>query len=150
MQNFVHLGAEVGRRSSKSSDTSKLTVHGIHLIIVRLKSKQSRESTAKNYISIWHNFNSFLGQLDYMPRLWENRVALFCAYLIEKHKTQSSTIRSYISAIKHTLKVDGYDWNDGIVYLGALVKACKLTNDVMHMRLPIQFGLFELILFELQ
>ena len=34
--------------------------------------------------------------------------------------------------------------------LGSLTKACKLINDKVHTRLPIQCGLLELILFEIQ
>ena len=84
-----------------------------------------------------------------MPVSWEKRVSLFCAYLIDSHKTQSSTIRSYISAIKNTLRNDGYKWVDDRVYLDLLIKLCKITNDTLMARLPIQFKLFELILFEL-
>ena len=152
---IMHALNFTGRRTkdddrSSCSDSSRFTVHSIKLIIEKLKSNQNRESTAKNYISIWRHLNKFLGKLDYIPDSWEERVSLFCAHLIDCHKIKSTTLQSYISAIKHTLKVDGYDWNDGAIWLGALVKSCKLVNDQLYTRLPIQFSLFEQIMFELE
>ena len=63
---------------------------------------------------------------------------------------QSSTVKSYISAIKHTLIDDEYPWDDNKVLLTSLTHACKLVNDKVRTRLPIQWGLLELILFEIQ
>ena len=40
-------------------------------------------------------------------------MALFCAYLVEQGH-QSSTICSYISAIKNVLCTDGYQWNHAV------------------------------------
>ena len=108
-----------------------------------------RPSTANNYQTIWRHFNRFLIRLDYMPPDWEHRVALFCAFLVQKGN-QSATIRSYVSAIKTILKADKYEWNDQKVLLGSLARACKLSNDTLKCRLPIQKGLLELILFEIQ
>ena len=62
---------------------------------------------------------------------------------------QSSTLKSYFSAIKHILKQDGYEWNDNKVLLSSLVRGCKLENDRVKIRLPIQKGLFEMLLFEI-
>ena len=61
---------------------------------------------------------------------------------------KSTTVKSYVSAIKKLLIDDGYEWDDQKVLLGSLTKACKLINDKLHIRLPIQCGLLELILFE--
>ena len=63
---------------------------------------------------------------------------------------QSSTLKSYFSAIKHVLKQDGYMWNDNKVLLSSLVRGCKLENDRVKIRLPIQKGLFEMLLFEME
>ena len=62
---------------------------------------------------------------------------------------QSSTLKSYFSAIKHILKLDGYLWNDNKVLLSALVRSCKLENDMVKTRLPIRKGLLEMLLFEI-
>ena len=86
-------------------------------------------------------------KLDIRPKLWEERVAMFCAHLFDKGR-QSATIRSYVSAIKSTLKADGYAWNDDLLVLESLMKACQLINDRVHIRLPISQNLLEIILFE--
>ena len=92
--------------------------------------------------------NKFLNKLDFVPESWEERVSYFCAHLIDVHGIQSTTLKSYVSAIKHILKVKEYEWNDGKVYLDVLVRSCKLINDHQTIQLPIQFKLFELILLE--
>ena len=62
---------------------------------------------------------------------------------------QSSTLKSYFSAIKHVLKQDGYQWDDKKAILSSLVRGCKLENDQLKIRLPIKKGLLEQLLFEL-
>ena len=42
---------------------------------------------------------------------------------------KSSTIHSYVSAIKGILKADKYPWNDNLMLLDSLTKAGKLQND---------------------
>ena len=118
-------------------------------ILEGLKSKTVRESTSHTYLVIWRQFNQFLIRLDWRPNSWEERVTLFCAHLIQK-SCQSSTIKSYISAIKRVLKLDGYIWNERKILVSTLTQACKLQNDQVKCRLPIQKALFELILFELR
>ena len=111
--------------------------------------QQHRDSTSKTYLSVWRQFNKFLISLDVKPKLWEDRTTLFIAYLIEDG-IQSNTIKSYVSAIKKTLIIDGYDWNDKLVLVRSLAKACKLKNDTVRTRLPIHRNLLEMILFETQ
>ena len=53
-------------------------------------------------------------------------------------------------AIKAVLKDDGYEWEDDKVLLNALTKSCKLKNDRVKVRLPIQKGLLEIILFDIR
>lgn len=57
-----------------------------------------------------------------------------------------STIRSYVSAIKHKLRADGVDLEDRAVILASIVKAVKLKNDKLFIRLPIQKNLLTMIL----
>ena len=135
--------------TSSSGSSAKISVQSIQLIIEKLKCQQNRQSTNKTYIRVWRQFNKFLMQLDYMPRDWENRTSLFIAHLVEKGM-QSSTVKSYVSAIKRNLVDDNYPWNDNKVLLGSLTRACKITNDIVLTRLPIQCGLLELVLFELE
>ena len=87
--------------------------------------------------------------MDYRGHLsWEDKTALFGAYLVDRG-VQSSTLRSYFSAIKFILRQDGYIWNDKQFLLKSLTRGCKLENDRLKVRLPIQKGLFELLLFEI-
>ena len=116
-------------------------------ILNRLKSQCNRASTCNSYLSVWRRFNKFVIQLDNKPEDWEDRVSLFLAYLI-KGGAQSASIRSYVSAIKKVLVNDGYAWRDEKILLTTLTRSCRLVNDKVKMRLPIQSGLLELILFE--
>ena len=120
----------------------------MYQVIERLKSKGNRESTKKTYHRIWTRFNKFLLKLDSKPSAWEDRVALFAAFLVQEGR-QSSTIKSYVSAIKYVLQLDGYSWSDNKVLLTTLTRACKLENDVVKTRLPIHVGLLDTLLFEL-
>ena len=88
-------------------------------------------------------------KLDVIPKFWENRLALYCAHLINKG-TQSSTVRSYITAMKGILIDDNYKWNDDLVVLQTLVKVCRTVNDRVKPRFPIHCKLLELILFEVE
>ena len=117
----------------------------------KLKSKQTRDSTATNYHAIWRSFNKFLIRLDKkdLVKTWEERVILFGTHLVEKG-TQSQTIKSYFSAIKHILKVDGYHWDDSKAMLSVITKSCRLLNDTVMIRMPIKKKLLEIILFELR
>ena len=83
------------------------------------------------------------------PDTWEERTPLFVAYLVDKG-IQSTTIKSYVSAIKKTLVSDNYTWDDNRIKLTSLTRACKLVNDKLMIRLPIHCGMLELILFEIQ
>ena len=118
-------------------------------MIERLQQNVVRSTTAKNYLTVWRLFNKFLIRLDKKPKFWEDRTTMFCAYMIDKGTTQSSTVKSYVSAIKCILKIDGYKWRDDQVVLSSLTKACRLANDCRSCKLPIQRPLLEMILFEI-
>ena len=74
-------------------------------------------------------------------------MALYATYLVD-NGIKSSILRSYISAIKKTLEIDGYRWDDNIVIFTSLTRACKLINDKVRKQFPIKKGLLELILIE--
>ena len=135
--------------SSGSSDSSQLSNHELQQIIDRLMMNQHRDTTSKNYFCIWRIFNKFLVCLDILPETWEERVALFCAHLVERVKVQSSTLKCYISVIKHVLKCNGHKWSEEKVWLNSLVSSCRNLNDRISTRLPIHYKLLELLLFEL-
>ena len=110
--------------------------------------RQHRDSTAKNYLSVWRQFNKFLINLDSKPALWEDRTTLFIGHLIN-NGMQSSSVKSYVSAIKKTLVLDGYNWDDNLVLIRSLANACKIINDQVRTHLPIHCRLLEIILYEL-
>ena len=118
-------------------------------ILNDLKYQTVRSSTKSTYLSVWRKFNSFLIKLDRRPNTWEDRITLFGVYLIT-NGCQSSTLRSYYSAIKAILRSDDYEVDDKKVLLASLVKSCKLRNDHVRTRLPIQSKLLEILLFEVQ
>ena len=119
------------------------------LILESLKGKSKRPSTQNNYLSVWRKFNGFVIKLDNKPDNWEDRISLFGAYLVEL-RFQSSTLKSYYSAIKAILRDDGYIIDDTKVILTALTRACRIVNDQVRTRLPIRKPLLKLILFEVQ
>ena len=100
----------------------------MNVIRDKLKNSKNRKSTTSNYLSIWRQFNRFVIKLDSKPPTWEERLILFVGQLVQDGM-QSSTVRSYISAIKGTLTDDGYIWNENRALLSALTKACKVVND---------------------
>ena len=86
-------------------------------------------------------------KLDHRPRRWEAHTSLYCAFLIESG-VKSTTVKSYVSAIKFTVVSAKYMWKDEEVLLNTLTRSCCLINDRVKTRLPIYFKLLELILFE--
>ena len=54
-------------------------------------------------------------------------------------------MKSYVSAIKAVLKEDGVTINEDQFLLNSLTRACKLKNDTIRTRLPIQKGMLYLI-----
>ena len=86
---------------STSSESSKISTASILQLLDNMKTKQHRSSTSDVYYNVWTNFNKFLVRLDNIPHDWEAKTALYCGYLVKKG-AQSSTIKSYISAIKAT------------------------------------------------
>ena len=137
------------KANSARSRSSQISTEHVTAILDRLKRQQLRKSTNDNYFSIWRNFNNFIVRLDKIPADWESRITLFCAYMVEQG-SQSSTIASYVSAIKSVLKDDGYLIDHNKLLLGSLTCACRMVNDTVKMRLPIRSGLLELLLFELK
>ena len=134
--------------TDSSSTSSTLSCRQLNLILEKLKGSQHRDSTKTNYLRIWRNFNLFLMRLDHRPKDWEDRASLFAAFLVH-HGTQSTTLRSYISAIKTVLKSDRYPWRDDKILLGTIARACRLENDCIRTKLPIHFALFEMLMFQL-
>ena len=75
--------------------------------------------------------------LDKKPKSWESHLTLFVGFLVSENK-QSSTVRSYISAIKAVLRDLKIKLNEDMLLLNSIIRACKLNNDTICMRLPIR------------
>ena len=114
-------------------------------IIENLHMQQHHDSTKNNYYTIWKLFNHFIIRLDRIPRHWEDRLALFIGFLVHSNK-QSSTVRSYISAIKTTLKANKINIEEDSYLLVSLTRACHLKNDCVKTRLPIRKGMLRVLL----
>ena len=118
-------------------------------ILERLKTLKNRDLTNQNYLSIWRQFNKFVLTLDYLPKYWEDWVAMYAASLIQRG-LQSATLKSYISAIKSVLIDDNYEWKDERIVVRTLTRACRKINDRVKARFPLHIGLLELLIFQLQ
>ena len=136
------------KKGGTSSTTSSISTKYMWSVLEQLKCQSNRDSTRRSYHKIWTRFNKFIIKLDIKPKTWEERVALFAAQLVEEGK-KSSTIQSYVSAIKGTLKKDNYEWCDNKVLLASIIGACKIKNDLVKTRFPIRIGLLEIMLFEI-
>ena len=119
-----------------SSNTSRISTHGMESILEKLKCQCMRDSTARNYLGVWRQFNKFMTKLNSKPNSWEQQASLFGAYLVD-NGVQSSTLKSYISAIKITLTLDRYHSADEKVLLGTLMKACQIMNDRIQTRIQM-------------
>ena len=84
-----------------------------------------------------------------MPPTWEERLCLYVTHCSDRGM-QSSTIKSYVSAIRFVLTLDGHIWNDDKALLSMLTRATKLENDRVRNRFPIQKGLLDIIVYEVE
>ena len=133
------------KKGSSSSTSSRLSTVKISQIVEQLKHEQHRSSTKKNYYTVWKLFNRFYIRLDDKPKEWTDRLTLFVGYLIQNNK-QSSTVRSYISAIKAVLKTNNIKIEEDQYLLASLTKACRLRNDSICHRFPIRKSMLAIIL----
>ena len=114
-------------------------------IVEQLKMHQHRDSTHKNYYLVWKLFNEFIIKLDIRPDTWEDRLTMFVGHIISEHK-QSAMVKSYISAIKAVLKMNNIKIEEDRYLLASLICACRLQNDTVHARFPIQKPMLHVIL----
>ena len=70
---------------------------------------------------------------------------LFVGFLVD-NKCKSTTIKSYISAIKAVLLENNVSINEDWFLLSALTRTCKIRNNCIFTRLPIQKDLLRVIL----
>ena len=150
---FQFSGKLPGHKKWKKDDSSKdsrstsstISTAVLESYVEKLRTKCNRSTTRKIYYCMWKRFNEFFIQLDVKPGTWEDRLILFVSYLVEQNK-KSSTIRSYISAVKSVLREDNVEINENRYLLNALTKSCKYKNERVRIRLPIQKGILKIIL----
>ena len=99
----------------------------------------------KNYYTVWKLFNAFFIRLDRKSNNWSDRLSLFVGHLVQENR-QSSTVSSYISAIKAVLKMNNIKVSEDQFLLSSLTKACRLKNDKIKTRLLIQKSMLSVIL----
>ena len=132
------------RFKSDSSSSSTISTLAMYNLMEKLKKECFRDATKHNYYSVWKSFNKFLVCLDQKPNNWEDRILLFATYLVDS-KRKSTTIKSYVTAIKATLKDAGIKVNEDRVLLNSITKACCQVNDRLFVRFPIHKGMLKLI-----
>ena len=115
----------------------------------RLKSQRCRDTTRATYHKVWKLFSDFFIKLDIKPRNWEHRLILFTRYLVDCD-LKSSTIRTYVSAIRSVLAEDGFELDHHNFTITALTRACQIRHDKLVVRLPIHQDLLELLCKELK
>ena len=143
---IVDKEEKVKQMTQTSTTTgSMISSSAMEQIVDRLKSQCRRDSTRLNYLNIWRSFNKFLMHLDKKPKSWERRIVLYVEYLIDQ-KCKSTTINSYISAIKAVLRDDGRKINEDRFLLNALVKACKLKVDRVKVKYLIHKGILLILI----
>ena len=108
-----------------------------------------RDTMKKNYYTIWKIFSNFYLKLDYKPNNWEDRLILFAGYLADK-ECKSSTIKSYVSAIKAVVMNEGIHINENRFLLNSITRACSFRNDIAKTKLPIHKNLLGILLKQLE
>ena len=131
--------------ASSSTASSQISTKDIERAIDALKDQRHRSSTRQNYYTIWKIFNKFVIRLDRKPTSWDHMLTLFVGHLIDSGKC-STTVKSYVSAIRAVLQNIGVKLNLDEFLIVSLTQACRLKNDRVSTRLPIQKGLLSIIL----
>ena len=143
----VHKARATCHKTSRStsSNSSKISGSAIRNIVDRLSLEKHCNSTEATYYRVWKLFNQFFLCLDSKPCEWEDRLVLFTGFLVE-NKLKSSTVKSYISAIKSVLQQLGEKISENNYLLKSLTQACRLRNNTIVNRLPISRQVLRLIL----
>ena len=110
-----------------------------------LRHQQHRDTTKRNYYTVWRIFSNFFVRLDRKLVKWEDCLTLFVVHLINTRK-QSSTVKSYISVIKSVLRDCNIKLQEDQYLITSLTRTCKLKSDQIRNRLPLQKGILGILL----
>lgn len=130
---------------SISSGSSRYSIEFFNSILESINQSALKPKTKKLYHTVWVSFNQFLLKFNRLPRSWEEKILLFVTHLADSGK-KPSTIKSYVSAIKNKLKTDGTEIDDQRVELTAIIRAVKLKDNRIFVRLPINKRILAVIL----
>lgn len=119
------------------SDSSRLSTEFLERVVQELEVRAVEDSTLATYMTVWHGFNNFYIELDNRDITWEHRLELYVAYLVV-NKVQEATIKTYISGIKYVGQLIGVKLDSEKCRFHALVKAARIKNGKIKMRLPIK------------
>ena len=132
---------------STTSGSSTLSTFAIRRIVECLKNQRCRDSTRKMYHRVRKLFGKFYSRLDVKPPTWEERITLFAGFLIE-NKLKSTTVKTYLSALRSVLAEDGHKLNEDLFLMNSLTHACILKNDQLTIRFTIYKELLHIIINE--
>ena len=125
--------------------SSSISSKAIKNIIDHLRLEKNRDSTRRNYHTIWKIFSKFYLSLDSKPTEWEERLSLFAGYLINDKK-KLATVKSYVTAVQSILREDNIEISEDRYLLNALTRACKYHVEHCTVRKPIQRHLLNSII----
>ena len=132
-------------KSSHSSDSSKYSTRYLKLTLQKLQNNQHEDGTQETYHRAWKSFNDFFIKLEHKPQSWEDRIALFVAFLLD-NKNPKATIKTYVSGIKSVLRNDGIILDKDSVLLASLLKSCKYVESEVNMRMPIHCRMLRIMM----
>ena len=89
---------------------------------------------------MWKSFCKFFNKLDDKPEQWNDRIVLFVGYLIISKK-KSSTIKSYVSALKAILRDEDIEVSEDQMLLRSLTRACRINFDHKNFKMPVRRGM---------
>lgn len=134
-----------GTTESLREEDFKYSLEQYYRIRDQIKYYKVGKSTRRAYKRTWNRCNSFLLQFDRIPPSWEDRLVIWVTHLVD-NRYKSNTVKSYISAIKYCLEVDGIKVDNSNCQLTSLIRACHLQNDTIFIRLPIRIKLLNRLL----
>ena len=131
--------------STGTSTSHVISTAEISKIVERLRLERHRSLTQAQYYCVWKLFNKFFIKLDIKPTSWEDRLTLFVGYLVHTGR-KSTTIKSYISAVKAVLSTGHIKLKEDRALFNSLTRACRLRYDWVSTKLPIKKPLVKQIL----
>ena len=141
---YLKYTPSLSSNASSFSNCTSISTKDNKDIIEKLKNESLRNSTKRNYYLIWKLFNRFFLKLDNKPTSWEDRLTLFVGHLVHTNH-QSQTIKSYLSAIRNTLRMENIKLNEDQFLLNTLTRACCIKNDTVFHRMAIQKAMLRML-----